>query len=118
MLFRSNPLKFTAISDIAESRRIDLFALTETWISSSSTSAQLLDATPPGFTLISCPRPVSTTKSHIVGGGTAFLIREPAFLLSAPTQSFKSFEMCSVTLNLLRSRLTVFNTSSSKHQNP
>jgi len=106
-----NPLKFTAISDLAETRNIDLFALTETWITPSATSAELFNATPPGFTLISCPRPASTilTKSHILGGGTAFLIREPATLLSTPTHSFKSFEMSSVTLKLLSSSLTVFN---------
>jgi exonuclease III len=104
-----NPLKFTAISDLAESHHIDLFALTETWISSSSTNAELHNATPPGFTLISFPRSAPTTKSHIVGGGTAFLIREPATLLSAPAQSFKSFEMSSITLKLFRSNLTVFN---------
>ena len=107
-----NPLKFTAISDLADSRHIDLFALTETWITSSSTSAELLNATPPGFTLISCPRPAPitpNTKSHIVGGGTAFLIREPAVFLSTPAQSFKSFEMSSVTLKLFSSSLTVFN---------
>ena len=106
-----NPLKFTAISDLANSRQIDLFALTETWITSSSTSAQLIDATPPGFTLISFPRhtPTSLKQSHIIGGGTAFLVREPAIFLSSPTQTFKSFEMSSVTLKLLRSKLTVFN---------
>ena len=106
-----NPLKYTAISDLAETRNIDLFALTETWITPSATSAELFNATPPGFTLISCPRPASTvlTKSHILGGGTAFLIREPATLLSTPTHSFKSFEMSSVTLKLLSSSLTVFN---------
>ena len=117
-----NPLKFTAISDLAESRHIDLFALTETWITSASTSAELFNATPPGFTLISCPRPapINATKSHIVGGGTAYLIREPATLLSTPTHSFKSFEMSSVTLKLFSSNLTVFNiyrSSSSYHQN-
>ena len=98
-----NPLKFTAIHDLAESRHIDLFALTETWITSSSTSAQLHGATPPGFTLISCPRPTQinhNTRTHVIGGGTAFLIREPAVFLSTPVQSFKSFEMSSVTLKL------------------
>ena len=104
-----NPLKYTAISDIAETHHIDLFALTETWITSSATSAELLNATPPGFTLISCPRPAPSTKSHIVGGGTAFLIREPAILLTAPTQCFKSFEMSSITLKLFSSNLTIFN---------
>jgi len=56
----------------------DLFAFTETWITSSSTSAELFNVTP-GFTLISCPRPAATTltKYHIVGGGIAFLIHEP-----------------------------------------
>jgi len=70
-----NPLKYTFIADLAESRHIYLFALTETWITSSSTCAELSNATPPDFSLISCPRPTPATKSHIVGGGTAFLIR-------------------------------------------
>ncbi len=104
-----NPLKYTAISDLADSHHIDIFALTETWITSSATGAELLDATPPGFMLISCPRPAMSNKSHIVGGGTAFLIREPATLLSSPTQNFKSFEMSSVALKLFSSNLTIFN---------
>jgi len=57
-----------SISDLAESRHFELFALTETLITSSSSYAQLLYATPPGFTLISFPRPTPATKSHIVGG--------------------------------------------------
>ena len=64
-----NPFKYTSIADLAESHHIDRFALTETWITSSSTGAELSNATPPGFTLISCPRPTPATKSHIVGGG-------------------------------------------------
>jgi len=49
-------------------------------------------------------------QSHINGGGTAFLIcePEPASLLSAPTQTFKSFEMSAITLNS-SVHLTVFN---------
>jgi len=104
-----NPLKYTAIADLAESYQVALFALTETWITSSSTSSELFNATPPGFTLMSCPRSTPATKSHIVGGGTAFLIREPAFLLSTPTQTFKSFEMPVITLKLFSSNLTIFN---------
>jgi len=45
-----NPVKYTAIADLAESHQIDLFALTETWITSSSSSSDLFNATPPGFT--------------------------------------------------------------------
>jgi len=94
---------------LAESRHIDLFARTETWITSFSSSAELLDATSPSFTLLSFPRQSQATKSHIVGGGTAFLIREPASLLSVSTQTFKSFEMSAITHKLFSSNLTVFN---------
>jgi len=66
-----NPVKYTAIADLADAYQIDLFALTETWISSSS-SSELFNATPPGFTLISCARPTPATKSHIVGGVQRF----------------------------------------------
>jgi len=74
-----NPLKFPAVSDLAESRHIDLFALAEMWMTSSSTRAELFNATPV-FTFISCPRPRPTifTKYRVVGGGAAFHIREPA----------------------------------------
>ena len=41
-----NPLKYTAIADLAETRNIDAFALTETWITPSATSAELRNATP------------------------------------------------------------------------
>jgi len=59
-----NPLKFTAISDLVESRHIDLFDLTETWIISSSI-AELWDATQPGLIPISFLRPTQVTESHI-----------------------------------------------------
>ena len=46
---------------------------------------------------------------YIFGGGTAFLILEPAVLFTAPIQFIKSFEMSSVTLKLFSSNLTIFN---------
>ena len=104
-------MKYTAIFDLAQSRHVDLIALTETWITSSATSAELRDATPPGFSLVSCPRPApANLTSHIVGGGTAFLVREPTHIVNTPSnQKFKSFEMSSLTLKLRTSKLTVFN---------
>jgi hypothetical protein len=104
-------MKYTAICDLAQSRHVDLFALTETWITSSATSAELRNATPPCFSLISYPRPAPpNSTSHIVGGGTAFLVREPAHIVNTSSnQKFKSFEMSSVTLKLRNSKLTVFN---------
>ena len=106
-----NPSKFTAILDLAESKHVDIFALSETWITPAATTSELISATPPGFTLISYPRSASSkkTKSKIIGGGTAFLIREPVVQLPSPSKSFRSFEMSSVTLKLLNSKLTIFN---------
>jgi len=71
----TNHLHYTAIADLADTHNI---ALSETWISPSTTSAQLFDAIPRGFTFIDTPRPVPDSwTSSIVGGGTAFLLREP-----------------------------------------
>jgi len=58
----------------------------------------------------------------VVGGGTAFLIRDPCTILSSPTHTFKTFEFSSVTLNLHKAKLTVFNVyrppSSTKNRQP
>jgi hypothetical protein len=50
---------YTALSCIAEANHIDLFALTETWISPSTTSAELLESKLTGFPLLKFPHPVS-----------------------------------------------------------
>jgi hypothetical protein len=95
---------------LAESHNIHIFPLTETWLHPNSTSAEIFDAIPHGFTFISNPRPVPPTcTSSVVGGGTAFLIRDPCTLLSSPTAIFKSFEMSTITLRLAQSKLTIFN---------
>jgi Endonuclease-reverse transcriptase len=91
---------------LAESHNNHVFPLTETWLTPKSTS----DAIPHGFTFSSTPRPVPhTCTSSAVGSNTAFLIREPCTLLSSPTNTFKSFEMSTVTLKLPHSKLTLFN---------
>jgi hypothetical protein len=75
----------------------------------NTTSAELFDATPLGFSHISKPQPVSTSKiSSIVNGGTAFLIRLPYFFLFLPTvlaflKFFRSL------LKLPKGKLSVFN---------
>jgi len=66
----TNLLHYTAIADLADTHNIDIFALSETWISLNTNSAQLFDAIPRGFTLINTPRPVpNSCTSSIVGGG-------------------------------------------------
>ena len=103
-----NPRHYTALADLAESHNIHAFALTETWL--HPTSAEIVDAIPHGFSFVSNPRPgPPTCTSSVVGGGTAFLIRDPSTLLSSPTTIFKSFEMSTITLKLAHSKLTVYN---------
>jgi exonuclease III len=106
----TNITHYTALSCIAETHHIDLFALTETWISPSTTSAELLDSKPTGFSLFSFPRPVPPcSKKKNVGGGTAFLVRDSCNILSNSVPVFKSFEASAITLKLPKSKLTVFN---------
>ena len=106
----TNPLHYTAVSDLAQTHNIHAFSLTETWISPNTTSAQLFDAIPHGFSFISTPRPPSySSSSSIVGGGTGFLVRDPCKLLSSPNAVFKSFELSTVVIKLPRSNLALYN---------
>ena len=107
----TNQLHYTALSDLALTHNINLFALSETWVTPSTTFSELSEATPPEFSLISTPRPVSQTnqKKKIVGGGTAFLIHDSSTIVSTSSEIFKSFELSSITIKLLKSKLTVFN---------
>ena len=95
----------------SSSYNINQFALSETWITPSTTFSELFEATPPEFSLISTSRPVSLTnlKKQIVGGGTAFLIHNSSTIVSTSSEIFKSFELSSITIKLLKSKLTVFN---------
>ena len=87
-----------------------MFALTETWITPFTTSAELLDSVPTGFSLLSFPRPACpNNKNKIIGGGTAFLVHDSCQILSSSSPVFKLFEISIVTLKLSKSRLTVFN---------
>jgi len=45
----TNPLHYTVIADLADTHNIDVFALTEIWISPNTSSAQLFDAIPRGI---------------------------------------------------------------------
>jgi hypothetical protein len=51
----TNTIHYTALSDLADTYNIDLFALSETCISPSTTAAKHFDATPPGFSPFSNP---------------------------------------------------------------
>ena len=97
-----HPLHSAALSDLIDTHNPDLLCLTETWIKPTTTAAELLNCTPPHYSLISTPRNGSN-KILSSGGGTAFLVREPFTQLSASVPS------SSVTLQLSHSKLSVFN---------
>src|SRR6218665_2012584 len=120
-----NTKNSTALIDLASSSRPpDLIALQETKISTSSTDAHISYSKPPGYSLHSFPRITPSSKSpEISGGGSAFLVREPAIVLNSSCHTFKSFECSFITLQLASDTLTVFNiyrppTSSNYSQKP
>ena len=106
-----NPQNSIALSDLVSCPRPpDLIALQETWISTSSSNSHITDSIPPHYSLQSFPRTTSSSKSaKISGGGTAFLVHEPAVILNSSDHSFRSFECSSITLRLASDILTVFN---------
>jgi hypothetical protein len=79
----TNPLHYTALADVAESHNSHVFALTETWLTPTSTSADIFYAIPHGFTFLSTPPVPDTCTSSVVGDGTAFLIRVPYTLVTS-----------------------------------
>src|SRR5688572_31239427 len=108
-----NPRNSIALSDLAScSRPPDLIALQKTWLStlSSNPHRPISDCIPRGYSLQNFPRTTSSAKSaKISGGGSAFLVREPAVVLNSSRHSFRSFECSSTTLRLASDLLTVFN---------
>jgi len=75
----------------------------------TTTPAELVVCTMPGYTLISHPRTPRFQKSQNVGGGTAFLVREPFSQIPSTISAYMSFEATAITHKLRSSKLTVFN---------
>jgi len=99
-----HPLHSAALSDLINSHNPDLFCITETWIKPTTTSAELLNCTPPNYSFTSIPRKHSGNS-----GGTGFLIREPFTELPTRLPNYSSFESSSITLQLSRSKISVYN---------
>ena len=110
-----HPNRSTYIDDIIHTNNTDIFALSETWHNPiSTTPAQLISATPPGFQLFSTPR--SSVLSHNLarntppsGGGVAFLCRDLLSPTSFQLPDYHSFEAISIRLANITPQLTIFN---------
>jgi len=103
---RSFPNRLHYTADLADTHNIDVFALTETWISPNTTSAQLFDAIPPLLIHL------------ILFLIHAFLCRWWRHSISSPWTlqtslytycTFKSFKLYSVTIKLPHSNLVLYN---------
>ena len=103
------PKHVTALNNLTDNHKPDIIALTETWIRSSTTTVELIDSTPPGYSLFSAPRSYTGNPSKpILAAGTAFLIKEP-FIQNSAAHHYSSFEYSSITLKSSKAQLTLFN---------
>ena len=98
----------TYLIDLAELHTPNIIALTETRVRNITKPAELIGATPPGYSLHSADRSSSSSKSNtITGGGTAFFIKEPATIINSSALSYSSFEYYYITLKLHNSKLSI-----------
>ena len=86
---RSLTSKCASFSDSVLSKKLDVVAITETWLSPKETSAGLADLTPQGFKLIHQPRQGETC------GGVAIMVADHFNVTRCKMSQFSSFEtMC------------------------
>ena len=71
---------------MVSSKKIDILAITETWLKPSDTLSCLSDLTPPGFSLLHKPR----TRGR--GGGVGFLISNEFKVTDYTIPSCSTFE--------------------------
>ena len=78
--------KPASIQDFISSYKIDILAVTETWLSPNSLPSTLNSLTPDNYSLIQSPRLTGR------GGGLAFISRSSLKLLKVTLPFFTSFE--------------------------
>ena len=83
---RSMKNKAASLADMVSSKKINILAITETWLKPSDTLSCLSDLTPPGFSLLHKPR------THGRGGGVGFLISNEFKVTDYTIPSFSTFE--------------------------
>ena len=99
----SMPDKAPALSDLVASKSIDLLGITETWLTTKDTSADLADMTPEGFPFFRKPR----TRQRGGGVGLFFLSAHKFTTISLPAQT--SFEAILGKLECGQSYLIILN---------
>ena len=77
--------KTTLINDLVTDSKIDFLLITESWLKPVGSERDIKALTPPGFKLISFPRPTR-------GGGVCLIHRDSMTFKCVPLPRFKSFE--------------------------
>ena len=98
---RSARHKAAVIHDVIDDHRLDVLAMTETWIPSDAPDAVKLDVAPPGYNVVHRHRGSSADKR---GGGVALIHRETAKATVVDVGDYTEFESLAVKLTCRRSK--------------
>jgi len=101
---RSAVKKAALIHDVIADYRLDLTAITETWIPSDAPNAVSLDIAPSGYRVCHAHRG-STKDKH--GGGIAIIYRESLDVSTVDVGKYGEFESLSVKLANRNSSITI-----------
>ena len=85
-----------SLHDLAKSQGYDCFAISESWLSASNTSSEIMSIPPQGYDMIAANRDTRVPGAR--GGGVALIYRQAPSLLSTDVPSFSSFEAICATL--------------------
>src|SRR5664279_3258169 len=92
---RSAVRKAASIHDVIADHKLDVVALTESWMRSDDPDAITLDVVPPGFNVLHAFRD-STAEIRTRGGGVALIYRLTLKATQLPVDKYTQFELMSV----------------------
>ena len=93
MNVRSIKPKTAPFSEYVTSNKLDIVAVTETWLKHDETKSTIADISPPGYSFFHKPR-----ADQRAGGGVGILVSDKFKTDIHPLQSFKTFEAISARI--------------------
>lgn len=92
--------KAALIHDVIADHRLDLLAITETWVYDDSPDVHKREAAPAGYSMVHAHRPPKTDSGKAHGGGVALIYRNDIHVKVIPSKSveIKTFELLTVRI--------------------